>query len=308
MVIMRRRSGPRTAKAAFVLAMAAVAGAAGAARAASPQDLYYERTMMSLAGGRCGLFAPELAAALDAAAAQARSAALRSGVGFAQLDAVRSKAGAAAAAASCRSKDMATAAARVKSAFEGYSRTMRLDLPGDVADWRAERRAPSDSAGWRLSQASTLAGAPLIFGLAGRQGERPQLFAVTQFGAGPEPYAARLLVRDPLRAPGPYLGVLKTSSSAVTPLAARNPPRWATKVFTAEARGKAGRWLVPAGARSATIYRFPDAATDALAALDPREVVTVEFLYAGASSDVARQAYVEVGDFAAGMAFISLGR
>jgi hypothetical protein len=304
---MRRRSGPRTAKAAIALAVLAC-GPALPARAAAPLDLYYERTLMSAAGARCGLFTPELASALEAAAAQARSAALRGGVTSAQLDGARSRAGIVAGATPCASKDLATAAGRVRSAFEGYSRFMRLDLPGDVAAWRAERRAPSDSAGWRLSQASSISGAPLIFGLAGRQGEAPQLLAVTDVGPGPEPYAARLIVRDPARAPSPYLGVLKVSSSAAIPLSSRTPPRWATRAFTADTRGDASRWLLPAGAKSAVFFRLPAAAVDALAALDPREAVTVELLYPGASGDVARQAYVEVGDFAAGRAFISLGR
>ncbi|MDO9247070.1 MAG: hypothetical protein Q7U11_11435, partial [Phenylobacterium sp.] len=38
-----------------------------------------------------------------------------------------------------------------------------------------------------------------------------------------------------------------------------------------------------------------------LSGLDPREAVMVEFLFAG---DAARRAYVEVGDFAAGRAFL----
>jgi hypothetical protein len=40
-----------------------------------------------------------------------------------------------------------------------------------------------------------------------------------------------------------------------------------------------------------------------LASLDPRESVAIEFLF---PDDVVRRAYVEVGDFAAGRAFLNL--
>jgi hypothetical protein len=86
------------------------------------------------------------------------------------------------------------------------------------------------------------------------------------------------------------------------------PPRWAALAFAAQARDDADATLLPAGAKSATAFRFPPQAIDAIAALDPREAVAVEFLYAGRAGDVARQAYVEVGDFAAGRAFLAAAR
>ena len=46
----------------------------------------------------------------------------------------------------------------------------------------------------------------------------------------------------------------------------------------------------------------PDAA---LAALDPREAVAIEFLIPSAGADQVRTAYIEVGDFAAGRAFLT---
>ena len=38
--------------------------------------------------------------------------------------------------------------------------------------------------------------------------------------------------------------------------------------------------------------------------LDPREAVTVEFAFPGRGDEMTRRAYVEVGDFAAGRAFL----
>ena len=49
----------------------------------------------------------------------------------------------------------------------------------------------------------------------------------------------------------------------------------------------------------------PEAAATALAGLDPRESVTVEFVFQGAGGDLVKTAYVEVGDFAAGRAFLA---
>ncbi|MFI4975117.1 MAG: hypothetical protein ACHP84_11310, partial [Caulobacterales bacterium] len=76
----RRRS---TLTRALTLA-AAVVGLPAFAHAAAV-DSYYERAVMSAANQRCGLFTPNLASALGAAEAQARGAALRSGLSSATL-------------------------------------------------------------------------------------------------------------------------------------------------------------------------------------------------------------------------------
>jgi len=60
---------------------------------------------------------------------------------------------------------------------------------------------------------------------------------------------------------------------------------------------------LPKGSRAGWAFRFPPEAARELARLDPREAVAVEFLFPG---DVTRRAYVEVGDFAAGQAFLTL--
>ena len=53
------------------------------------------------------------------------------------------------------------------------------------------------------------------------------------------------------------------------------------------------------------LFAFPAAAAQALEALDPREVVAVEFVYPDRPSE---RALFEVGDFAAGRAFLSARR
>ncbi len=279
-----------------------------AAFAATASQLYYERSLMSAADLRCRLFSPAIASALNATKAQARGAALRSGIEQGDLDQVAQRAQAKASSVPCGSPDIAMAAGRVRTAFDGYSRMIRMTYPGDTANWRADRSLPSAGGWWRLAQSSQIGATPMIFGMSGARGEQPQLLAVADFGPL-QPYGARLMVRDASRTSGAYLDVLKVGSTASLPLASRTAPRWAARAFSAEARGPADPRLLPAGAKTATAFRFPTAAADAMANLDPREAVTVEFLFAGrGGGETVRQAYVEVGDFAAGRAFMMAAR
>jgi len=266
---------------------------------AQPANLYYERAVMAAADARCGLFAPEISAALAAGAAQARGAALRAGTSSESLKALERTAQAKASQAACNSPDIATAAARVKAAFAGYARVTRLTYAGDVAGWRADRDA-GRTARWRLAQETGFGPDRLTFGLAGVQGA-DALVAVARFADDAQPYAARLVLRDEARAPQPYLDRWGGGSTAGLPLARRLPPASATRSFAASARAPAGADLSPHG--DGWTFRFPDAAAAALAALDPREAVAVEFLFPG---DEVRRAYVEVGDFAAGRAFLRM--
>jgi hypothetical protein len=138
----------------------------------------------------------------------------------------------------------------------------------------------------------------MVFGLAGRAGVTA-LLASADFADGATPYAARLVLRDTGRTSGPYLALAGKGA----PLFRKLPPRAATRAFMAEARDAVGPELAPKGARGGAAFRFPVAAAQALAELDPREAVAVEFLFAG---DQVRTAYVEVGDFAAARAFLQV--
>lgn len=84
--------------------------AAPAVARADAVGAYYERTAMTEADRRCGLFAPPVALALTAARAQARGAALRGGASPDQLAQVSARATAKIAAADCASTDIRTAA------------------------------------------------------------------------------------------------------------------------------------------------------------------------------------------------------
>jgi hypothetical protein len=169
--------------------------------------------------------------------------------------------------------------------------------PGDTADWRADR-GTGRAARWRLSQESRFGADRMTFGLAGRDGANG-LMAVATFADGGTPYAARLVLRDSGRTLGPYLVV----TGRPAPLSAKLPPRAATLSYLAETRGPATAELLPKTVETGWAFRFPVAAAQALVDLDPREAIAVEFLFPG---ERVRTAYVEVGDFAAGRAFLRI--
>lgn len=296
MATVKTSAAPRRRLAATLVAVAAL-GAAQVA-AATPADVFYERSLMSAAGARCGLFTPSLSGALDAGRAQARGAALRAGASADQLDGVQQRAHAKAASVPCNSKDLTTAAGRVRKAFEGYALLQRMNYPGDRATWQADRASSATIPFWRLSQPASFGGDRLVFGLAGRNTE---LLAVATFADGAQPYTARLVMRDPTRTLGPYL-----RAGAGKSLADNAAPRSASRMFAPETRNTVpAPTLLPTGAKTGMAFRFPREAGDVIAKLDPREAITVEFvIQARGGQEIVRKAYVEVGDFAAGRAFL----
>jgi len=276
------------------LAVLAIPGLAVAQR---PADLFVERTATIVAGYRCGLFTTQVAAALAASAQQARGAALRAGTDQKALKALEDDARFRAARLDCKSAQVLNAAARVREAFAGYERITRMIYPGDVANWRADR-GTGKAARWRLAQEVRFGADRMTFGLAGWEGANG-LVAVSTFADGRTPYAARLILRDGAKTLGPYLVVTGGASR----LSQKLPPRAATRGYLAEARSEAGADLLPKDIKAGWAFRFPATAAQALAELDPREAIAVEFLFSG---EAVRTAYVEVGDFAAGRAFLQM--
>jgi hypothetical protein len=287
-----------------VLTVAAVAAPVIASAAAA--DLYYERTVMAAADTRCRLFTPEIGSALASAQAQARGAALRSGVDETSLADTARRAQAKVVQVGCGSKDIAVAAGRVRTAFEEYSRITRISYPGDTAAWQADR-TQRDYSSWRLAQPASFGWDRMVFGLAGRNAPGA-LTAVVSFADGATPYAARLVMRDTTRLNRAFIDTRRSGAGGRAPLASRLPPRSMSLVFAALSRSTAPTALLPRETKAGMSFGFPDSAAQALAGLDPREAVMVEFVFAGRSGDTVRQAYVEVGDFAAGKAFLTLAQ
>jgi len=267
-----------------------------AAEAAAPGQLFYERTLMAEAGERCGLFTPQVAAALAASAQQARGAALRAGADRTALAAVEDRARRRAAAASCGSPDLALGAERVRAAFAGYARMTTMSFPGDSGSWTADRASPA----WRLSQSATSASGPVVFGMAGQAGNEA-LVAVAAWSGALAASGARVLVRDPAKASSPYL------DARLGGLAGRIPPRSVSVAYLASARAPAGADLLPPGSASGAAFRFPPALARALEGLDPREALVLELVYPARNGERVERVALEVGDFAAGRAFLTAG-
>ena len=286
------------------LALALAAAGAPVLAHADALGAYYERSVMTAANQRCGLFTPDLASALATAQAQARGAALRSGASTGVLTQIQERASGRAGSVACTSPDIIKAANRVRGAFDGFSRLQRMNFPGDTSDWMANRGVSRLIPVWKLSQTARFGGASLVFGLAGK-GDARVLLAVVGFPDNAQPYAARLIMRDAALAPEPYLNGIQAHGRGPLPLEARTPPRSATLGVLAEARAAADPALLPPGVRSGYAFRFPATAIATLADLDPREAAAIEFLFADGARDGVRTAYVEVGDFAAGRAFLT---
>jgi hypothetical protein len=293
--------GIGSAAMALLLTVAALPARAWADGAAT---LLYERTLMDRAGARCRLFTPEIASALAAAAAQARGAALRGGTDPAAVREIQARAASKADAAPCASHDLAVAADRVRKAFDGYAALREMTFPGALSTWRADRKPwPLVRDGkvrpgprWRLWEAAE--GGAAVVGLTTGTG----FTAVTALPGARQAFSARLLLRDPAKAADAVIDPRRRD------LAGRTPPRWVTQAFIAQAIGPAPESLLAPGAGGGVMAVFPPEAAKALAALDPREGAVVEFASPAPDGERVQTALFEVGDFAAGRAFLAAGR
>ena len=289
---------------ALVLAAMSPALTPTLAHATGASSLFYERSLMHEAGDRCHLFTSAVASALQASSLQARGAAERGGQSLADLAATEERARTRAWSVPCTSPDLATAAGRVRDAFAGYAKLNEMSFPGDLASWQAARRPqplvvngkPVDGPRWRLSQPAQLRTGQAVFGMA--QGGDTPVIVTTEQGAMGATYA-RLIVRDPGKAPEPYI------DPRVSGLAGRAAPTSVTRTFFAGSRTAAPATLSPTGRTGATLFSFPAEAAAAMEHLDAREAVTIEFVYSGRTGERVTSALVEVGDFAAGRAFLA---
>ncbi|PZU57500.1 MAG: hypothetical protein DI552_07925 [Brevundimonas sp.] len=268
----------------------ALAAAAPVAAQAAPQDRYYERSFVLAANQRCGLFQPQVSAALNAAAWQARGAALRAGANERELSETARRARARAASTPCDSGDLKLVGGRVQHAFAGWSRTARMTFPGDRSDWVANRGAYARPT-WRLMQQSSVGASPVRLGVVGGMDRADVMTAVVSWHGRPRPTGARIVLRDAAVAPQPWL-------ARDLPPEVQRKAVWASSVVAAETG------LLPEGREAGQAWRFPAAAADAIGRLDPREAVAVEFVFRDGS--VARSVF-EAGDFAAGRAFLAMG-
>ena len=68
-----------------------------------------------------------------------RGAAIRAGADTRDLESLKRTALRRAGSVDCRSADVTVPAARVRAAFAGYQRVLRMNYPGSVSMWSADR-------------------------------------------------------------------------------------------------------------------------------------------------------------------------
>ncbi|MGZ3304685.1 MAG: hypothetical protein ACXU8U_02390 [Asticcacaulis sp.] len=295
------------------LALAALPAAAQTPDATSAQAV--KRYLLMRLNDRCGLLDAPASVALKAGYVQARNAAIRAGHEMSSLRPWLDQADAAAASADCRSQGIATEMAYAQNAYRTFVVQMKLDLPGIRGAWTAVR-THQDDAQWRLVQYQNSPDADLAFGLYGTLGDNA-LSVMARLSDGAHPYAARLWVRDPNRV---AVGVIDPAPYAVSSRAPVGFSTMGSASFAAYGETGVSTWLHPSqpvnfagfalggtyvGAQTpvaAQRFDFPKAAIVAMARLDPREEVVIQF----DCDDGPRYARFEIGDLIAGVAYLSL--
>ena len=299
---------------AILTALGAIATPAGAQEDALTAQIE-RRYFFVQVNDRCHLLTAPATTALKAGYVQARNAALRAGRDMTTLAPVLDSAGSAAAAVTCDAPQVTSEMHAAQSALRTYQVQMRLDLPGNRAAWTGVR-TDQDKVEWRLVQYQNAPQADFAFGLYGTLTQNA-LSVTAHFADGSKPYAARLLVRNP----DVWIsGVINPAAYGLTPQrptgfgdfsTVRFPAYNETDVtamvkpvvkvnFAGFALG--GHYVGTQAPVDAQRFDFPKAAVMAMAKLDPREDVVIEF--DGDKGPV--YARFEVGDFIPGMAYVSL--
>jgi len=278
-----------------LLFLAATLGAllgasAHAAEGPDAREAFVERQGLIETDSRCGLLGPDLRAALNVGALQARGALLRAGWTSTQVRELEQSVAQAAAARACNDARTLRAAAEARRAFAPWLAVGYMEFPGWERTWLA-RRGSSD--GWRLSQAIEAPRAG-VFGVR-QEGAAQRLALVVSFEADETPpTSATLTLRDSARAALREIALPQRVAYGIE--AGAPPPGAAVTIPSARSVERIS------GGRSQAVFTFPDSAFAALLQLDPRESIELR-LHNGRSTQTL---YVEVGDIAAARAFVTI--
>lgn len=280
------------------------------------EQAFLERTSLKAADEKCGYFTDLERSALISGQLQARGELLRSGIFSREaIEAAEREVAYYANSQPCGNADFINARAHLKSAFEAFIGTMVMDYPGLISTWNASR-SRWDS--WRVVQNGSSKDWLFQFGLLAPELTDPDAFPPTfarpleaplrtePFDLAVEiflndetvpPSLARILIRDPVKAPEPWLGTIFGNEIAPPPIAL-------TKTYWAS-----GRTIITDEETSERKLRFtfsPDA-TDAIETLDPREQFQIAITPdPRAKNTNPNYLTVETGDFAAAHAFVKL--
>ncbi|MES1156189.1 MAG: hypothetical protein ABUL73_00295 [Alphaproteobacteria bacterium] len=268
------------------LALLATTASANAVPAAQPA--FAERAGLLQFDARCHVFNADVRLGVQAGAAQARGALLRGGWTEAQVASLQQAAASAADARACTDQDIGQAAARARASFETWARSPSITFTGGERAWLALRYP--DPAGWRLRQ--DIPSPTAVFGVRESNGAQHLSFVAPLAANAIAPPAAQLVLRDPNQANANF----DVPGRLARGLAANAPSPTNAQHFWANDRSvqttPQGRFMV---------FAFPDAAFQALLALDPREAVEVRL---GAGGE-GQHFLVEVGDLVAARAFLA---
>jgi len=300
-------------KKAWLMAMT-VAVLAPVCVSASPDSLTetaVNRYFLAQADARCHLLTPAAAMAVTAGYLQVRNTAIRADGTMGRLMPWLEQARAAAANTPCDAPELKSAAARAQDAYHGFVVQTRLDL----GNWSGNRAYP-DKSTWRLAQYQSTAGADAVLGLYGPL-DKARFVVMARFADGARPYSARLLVRN---AGLVGTGLINRAPHEITTTAPVGFTPAATIGFMArdsadvevalrpEIHGNdagfslTGNYVGKTMVDDAVRFDLPTAAWRAMAPLDPREDVVVEF----DCDDGPRYLRFEVGDFLTGLTFVRL--
>ncbi len=269
----------------FIAAALALAGPA-AAEPPNPQAALVERFGLLQVDQRCRLLAPGARTALEISAAQARGALLRGGWTHARLEELETTVTSAARNRACADPRTQDAVADAREAHDLWTRTNVMEFPGWSRTWTARRTTGPN--GWRLSQTID---ARAVFGVRDMSGAQALSLVLADARAG----GARLILRDGRRANADALDL--TSRIAYGLQAGAPATGAATRTYSSTRREERRT-----GGATQTVFSFPDAAFQAMLALDPRESVVIELMGARTTERI----YVEVGDIAAARRFLTL--
>ncbi|WP_291844116.1 hypothetical protein [Maricaulis sp.] len=262
--------------------------------------IYGERQLALAVDARCSLFTSGQRNALDAARLQARGLLLREGIALHALDDYARELENQAAGIACTDPAVGDLQTRVVDAYAGWVRIPAMDFPGAEFTWTASRNAMPDLPVWSIVQDQ----GDLKIGVSTRDGRR-QLSVVLP--GNESATSAILILRDMERQPTLYDATMGGTYNGPTdaPWARWTPPRFAQSRIWASGRDAGPVAATLAGTERATLFDFPMSAADALAARDPRETARIELM--DRHGRVVASHYIEIGDFAAALAFLRGG-
>jgi hypothetical protein len=277
---------------AFIILVAAglaLSTTVASAEAPSARNVYVERRGLMEADAQCRLLTPEVHAALQVTAMQARGVLLRGGWSITQMDQLEQATVAAARERACNDPRTLSAANVARAAYNTTFRSNAMEFPGWARAWSARRVAGSD--GWRLRQDINTP-APAIFGVRQVNGREELVLMLSSANDQTAPPSAQIVLRNPALP----AGALDLTTRIAGGLDAGAPGPANAMTINGARRIEHPGWF-----QTQVVYVFPNAAFRMLCQLDPRESIAVDL----SGPRGSQRFLIEVGDIAAAAGFLA---